>query len=214
MKLITETYMDGISALIENTSSGRTYVIEGPFATFNEKNRNNRIYTEEVMTPAMIKYINEKVSKGQGFGELNHPQSPQVNFDRVVMVIESLKRSENSNHWIGKGKIINEGLGKIVTAIMEAGGSVGVSTRALGTVSIKEGISYVNNDLMFSAVDVVSEPSGPGCFIKGIMESATFELLEDGRIIQLAVDTVAKKKITEEKALKHFADLMLNFSKE
>lgn len=207
MKLISETYMDGIESLVENTSSGRVYKIEGPFATFNEVNANKRIYQEEVMTPAMKKYITEKVSNGRGFGELNHPQSPQVNFERVVMVIESLK-SDNKSHWIGKGKIINEGLGKIVCAIMDAGGSIGVSTRALGTVRMQEGISYVNNDLAFSAIDVVSDPSGPRCFVKGIMENTSFEMLEDGRVIELAVEA-SKKKITEEKALKAFADIML-----
>ncbi len=211
MKLISETYMDGIESLVENTSTGRVYKIEGPFATFNEVNANKRIYQESVMTPAMKKYINEKVSAGRGFGELNHPQSPQVNFERVVMVIESLK-SDGSRHWIGRGKIINEGLGKIVCAIMDAGGQIGVSTRALGTVRMEEGISYVNNDLAFSAIDVVSDPSGPGCFVRGIMENTSFEMLEDGRVIELAVEA-SKKKITEEKALKEFANLMLKFGK-
>lgn len=204
--------MNGIETLIENTSTGRKFSIEGPFATFNEVNANKRIYQESVMTPAMKKYIAEKVSAGRGFGELNHPQSPQVNFERVVMVIEKLYMQEN--HWIGRGKIINEGLGKIVTAIMEAGGSIGVSTRALGTVRMEEGITYVNNDLMFSAIDVVSDPSGPRCFVKGIMENTSFEMLEDGRVIELAVDTLAKKKITEAKAIKEFANLMLNLGKK
>jgi len=127
------------------------------------------------------------------------------------MVIESLKDNSNG-HWIGKGKIINEGMGKIVTAIMEAGGKVGVSTRALGTVRMQEGITYVNNDLIFSAIDVVSEPSGPGCFVNGIMESVTYDMVEDGTIIELVVDSV-KNKITEEKALKAWGDLMLKFGK-
>lgn len=212
MKLITETSFQEIESLVENTASGRKYKIEGPFATFDKINENKRIYQKAVMEVAMNKYIAEKVSIGRGFGELNHPQSPQVNFERVVMVIKTLN-CDNKNHWIGKGEIIDEGLGKIVCAIMDAGGQIGVSTRALGTVRMQEGISYVNNDLVFSAVDVVSDPSGPGCFVKGIMENTSFEMLEDGRVIELAVDKVVKKKITEEKALKEFANLMLKFGK-
>jgi hypothetical protein len=208
MKLITEISHD-IESLIENTASGRKYSIEGRFATGDEKNANGRIYESSVLHPAMKRYVNEKVNLGRGFGEMNHPQSPQVNFERVVMVIESM--NPDGSHWNGKANIINEGLGKIVTAIMEAGGRVGVSTRALGTLREgNNGVKYVNNDLMFSAVDVVSDPSGPGCFIKGIMESVSYEMLEDGSVIQLAVEAT-KKKITEEKALKAFASLMLKF---
>lgn len=207
MKLITETSHD-IETLIENSATGRKHMIEGRFATGDMKNANGRIYESSVLHPAMSKYVNEKVIKGRGFGEMNHPQSPQVNFERVVMVIESMKA--DGSHWNGRAKIINEGLGKIVVAIMEAGGKVGVSTRALGTLREQNGIKYVNSDLIFSAIDVVSDPSGPGCFVNGIMESVNFDMLDDGRIIELAVDAT-KNKITEEKAIKTFAELMIKF---
>lgn len=207
MKLITETSLE-VESLIENTSSGKKYTIEGRFATGDMKNGNGRIYESKVLHPAMQKYVEEKVSQGRGFGELNHPQSPQVNFERVVLVIESL--TPDGSHWNGKANIINEGLGKIVTAIMEAGGKVGVSTRALGTLSERNGIKYVNPDLSFSAVDAVSDPSGPGCFVRGIMESVNFRMLDDGTVIQLAVDAV-KKKIDEQKFLKEFGNLFTKF---
>ena len=207
LQLITETEID-IESLVENTSTGRKYSIEGRFATGDQKNGNGRIYESAVLHPAMNKYIAEKVSQGRGFGEMNHPQSPQVNFERVVMVIESL--SQDGSNWNGKAKIINEGLGKIVTAIMEAGGKIGVSTRALGTLREQNGMKYVNPDLMFSAIDAVSDPSGPGCFVRGIMEGVNYDMLEDGSVIQLAVDAT-KKRIDEKKALKAFADLMIKY---
>src|ERR1035437_2900361 len=119
MKLMTETSHD-VESLIENTSSGKKYIVEGRFATEDERNANGRIYESSVLHPAMQKYVTEKVSAGRGFGEMNHPQTPQVNFERVVMVIDSMK--PDGSHWNGKAKIINEGLGKIITAIMEAGG--------------------------------------------------------------------------------------------
>lgn len=207
MKLITEISHD-IETLIENTSSGKKYMLEGRFAVGDLKNANGRVYESKILHPAMQKYVTEKVMAGQGFGELNHPQSPQVNFERVVMVIESMK--PDGSNWNGKANIVNEGLGKIVIGIMEAGGKVGVSTRALGTLRESNGVKYVNPDLMFSAIDVVSNPSGPGCFVNGIMESVNYQMLDDGRIIELAVD-VTKNRITEEKALKAFAELMIKF---
>jgi len=210
MKLITELSND-VETLIENSASGRKYVIEGRFATGDEKNANGRIYESRILHPAMKKYVTEKVAVGRGFGELNHPASPQVNFERVVMVIESMK--PDGSHWNGRAKIINEGYGKLVTAIMEAGGRVGVSTRALGTLRSENGVNYVNSDLVFSAIDVVSDPSGPGCWVNGINESVTYDMLEDGRVIELAVDSI-KNKITEEKALKAFSELFLKFGNQ
>lgn len=207
MKLITETSNE-VENLIENTESGKKYIIEGLFAVGDVKNANGRIYEASVLHPAMQKYVTEKVSVGRGFGELNHPQSPQIDFERVVMVIESL--NPNKSNWHGKAKIINEGFGKLIIAIMENGGRVGVSTRALGTLRESNGTKYVNPDLIFSAVDVVSDPSGPGCFVNGIMESVNYEMLEDGSVIQLVVDST-KKKIDEAKALKAFAEIMMKF---
>jgi len=207
MKLMTEVSNE-VESLIENTSEGKKFLIEGRFATGDMKNANGRIYESSVLHPAMRKYITEKVSVGRGYGEMNHPQTPTVNLERVVMVIESMK--EDGSHWNGKAKIINEGLGKIIVAIMEAGGKVGVSTRALGTLREMNGNKYVNNDLVFSAIDVVGDPSGPGCFINGIMESVNYDMLDDGRIIELAVDA-SKKKITEAKAIKAFAEMMIKF---
>jgi len=205
MKLITETSTE-IENIVENTESGRKYMVEGVFAVGDVKNANGRIYESSILHPAMQKYVNEKVAVGRGFGELNHPTSPTISFDRVVMVIENL--TPNKSNWHGKATIVNEGLGKIVIGIMDAGGKVGVSTRALGTLRESNGVKYVNSDLVFSAVDVVSDPSGPGAWINGINESVNYEMLEDGTIIQLAVDSF-KKKIDEAKAIRAFADLMV-----
>ena len=213
MYLLSEE-SDQIETLIENTATGKRYSIEGRVASGDVLNGNRRIYESKVLHPAMQKFLDEKVSQGRGFSELNHPLSnPQVNFERVVGVIESL--SQRGSNWDGRANIINEGLGKIVIAIMEAGGRVGVSTRALGSLREHNGQKYVNNDLLFTAIDVVSDPSGVGCFVsKRINESITYEMLEDGTIIQLAVDSIVKKSINEEKAIKAFADIMLKFSKK
>ena len=210
LKLITEDSHD-IEVLIENTSEGRKYKIEGRFANGDQKNANGRIYEGKVLHPAMQRYVTEKVSQGRGFSELNHPQTPEINFERVVAVIESM--SQDGSNWNGKANIINEGLGKIVTAIMEAGGKVGVSTRALGTLREETGQNYVTPDLSFSAIDVVSNPSGNSCWARGIFESTNYEMLEDGTVIQLAVDIV-KSKINEEKAMKAFSELMIKFGQK
>lgn len=216
MKLITELY-DEVELLSEETDKGKKWFIEGRFmqggrpGVREDMNANGRIYTEEVLDSAATKY-SKLVSEKRAFGELNHPTHPQVNPERVCVVIESL--TKDGLHYNGKARI-TEGtpMGQIVIGIMEAGGRLGVSTRALGSLVEKGGIKYVQPDLRFSAVDVVSDPSGQGCFVKGIMESVTYEMTEDGQIIELVQDVI-KKKIDEEKALKAFADLMLKFGRK
>lgn len=211
MKLITEQFLQ-----TEAYQESKNWYIVGRVAQGGRKgikedmNANGRIYTEEVLDSAMGKYIGEKVTTRTALGELNHPAHPQVNPERVCVVFENV--TKEGLHYTGKGRIVNEGLGKIVIGIMEAGGRLGVSTRALGSLQEIGGIKYVQNDLRFTAIDVVSDPSGQGCMVNGILESATFDMTEDGRIIQLAVD-ITKNKINEEKALRAYADLMTQFAK-
>jgi hypothetical protein len=215
LKLITEQY-DDVEMLVEDSGEGKKWYIEGRFCqggrtgVREDMNANGRIYTEEVLDGAMSKY-STLIKEHRAFGELNHPSHPQVNPERVCIVIEQM--TKDGMHYNGKARITEKTpMGQIVIGIQEAGGRLGISTRALGSLKESGGIKYVQSDLRFSAADVVSDPSGQGCFVNGIMESVTYDMTEDGRIIELVQDVV-KKKITEEKALKAWADLMLKFGK-
>ena len=217
MKLIVET-VDTVEVLTEDTGTGKKWYLEGRYMQGGREgvkedcNKNGRIYTEAVLDKAANKYIADKVNNKTAFGELNHPQSATVNSDRVCIVIESL--TKDGLHYNGKARIADKTpTGQIVCGILEAGGRLGVSTRALGTLREVNGIKHVNNDLHFSAIDVVNDPSGQGCMMNHIMESVNYALLEDGTIIQLAVD-VTKNKITEAKALKAFSELMIKFGQK
>ena len=211
LRLISEQ-VDNIDFLVEDTGAGKKWFIEGRFCqggrmgVKEDMNANGRIYTEEVLDGAMNTYSN-LIKEKRAFGELNHPAHPQVNPERIAVVIERM--AKDGMHYNGKARIA-EGtpMGRIVIGVMEAGGRLGVSTRALGTLKEQGGIKYVQKDLRFSAVDVVSDPSGQGCFVNGLLESVTFEMTEDGRILQM-VEDVVKDKMDEEKALKAYARLML-----
>jgi len=61
-------------------------------------------------------------------------------------------------------------MGKIVKGLVEGGVKLGVSSRGMGTVEMKDGVSRVNNDFVLSTVDIVQDPSAPGAFVNGIME--------------------------------------------
>jgi len=66
-------------------------------------------------------------------------------------------------------------MGEIVKTFIDEGVKVGVSTRGLGSVkSAKNGIMEVQDDFHLATVDIVTDPSGPNCFVNGIMENTEY----------------------------------------
>ena len=209
MKLLSEVVDQDIEYLVENTQQGKKYYIEGRWATANEPNRNGRVYPGNVMESALGKYHSDYISQKRAMGELNHPQGPTINLDRVSHVIEGLKME--GNYVNGRAKIMETPMGIIAKNLIDEGVKLGVSTRGLGSLKTTgKGLNEVQSDFFISAIDIVSDPSGPGCWVNGIMENVEFAMLEDGRIQQLVVDA-AKKRIDEARAYKAFVSLIEGF---
>jgi len=168
MKLITEYVENDLNYLTEEKDGKKHYVIEGIFMQADAKNRNGRIYPKAVMEAAVDKYNREQVSKGRAVGELNHPDGPTINLDKVSHKITEL-RWEGSNV-VGKAQILDTPMGQIVRGLMEGGVQLGVSSRGMGSLVQKGGINYVGNDFQLATVDIVQDPSAPEAFVNGIME--------------------------------------------
>ena len=146
----------------------KNFVIEGVFAQADKKNRNGRVYPKPIMERAVGKYVQEQVSKKRAVGELNHPEGPTVNLDKVSHLITDLKLE--GNDVIGKAQILDTPMGKIVKGLLEGGVQLGVSTRGMGSLENRNGVAYVKDDFILSTVDIVQDPSAPDAFVNGIME--------------------------------------------
>lgn len=170
MKLITEfTENDSLKCLIEKKENGeKNYIIEGVFAQADKKNRNGRVYPKVIMEKAVAKYDKEQVKKNRAVGELNHPEGPTVNLDKVSHLIKELKFE--GNDVVGKAQILDTPMGKIVKGLLEGGVQLGVSTRGMGSLEQRNGAMYVKDDFILSTVDIVQDPSAPEAFVNGIME--------------------------------------------
>ena len=168
MKLIAEYTDQDIECIVEAKDGKKTYAIEGIFASAEQKNRNGRIYPFNVMDKAVTKYILEQVDKGRAVGELNHPEGPTINLDKVSHKIDSLKWE--GNDVVGKATILATPMGKIVEGLLDGGVRVGVSTRGMGSLQQSGGAMRVGPDFMLNAVDIVQDPSAPNAFVNGIME--------------------------------------------
>ena len=192
MKLICEVN-DEIQYITEAKENGvKQYFIEGIFMQGDLKNRNGRIYPSEVIAKEVGRYNEAYVEKKRAFGELGHPEGPSINLDRVSHMITDL-RQEGSN-FVGKAKIMDTPMGKVVKSLMDEGATLGVSSRGMGSMKPnKQGIMEVQNDFMLAtAGDIVADPSAPQAFMRGIMEGTDwiYDVASGNWIAQAAVEQI------------------------
>ena len=169
MKLIAEYNDHNLEVITEaKESGGKNYFIEGVFMQAEQKNRNGRIYPKAIMEKAVDKYVKEQVNSKRAVGELNHPEGPTVNLDKVSHLIEALDWQDNDV--VGKARILDTPNGQIVKGLLDGGVQLGVSTRGMGSLEQKNGVMVVKDDFILNTVDIVQDPSAPTAFVNGIME--------------------------------------------
>jgi len=168
MKLITEYTESDVEMIVEEKDGKKSHLIEGVFAQADAKNRNGRIYPMAVMEKAVNKYVTDQVKQGRAVGELNHPDGPTVNLDKVSHLIKDLQ-FEGKNV-MGKALILDTPNGQIVKGLLEGGVKLGVSTRGMGSLEQRNNAMVVKDDFILNTVDIVQDPSAPAAFVNGIME--------------------------------------------
>jgi hypothetical protein len=189
MRLIREV-TEKVNLVTESKlGKGKEYFIEGVFLQSELKNRNGRMYPESVMDKEVARYMQEQVENNRAYGELGHPDNPQINLDRVSHLIVSL-RKEGTNY-IGKAKILETPMGQIARGLLDGGANLGVSSRALGSLKVNEdGIQVVQDDFMLStAADIVADPSAPDAYVRGIMENKEWVFV-DGKFVEKHIEEV------------------------
>jgi hypothetical protein len=207
MKLFTELNEE-VSYLAEAKENGeKEHFIEGVFLQANKKNRNGRIYPMHVMESEVNRYMNEVMKHNRAYGELGHPNGPQINLDRVSHLITELRR--DGENFVGKAKLTDTPMGNIAKGLLLSGAGLGVSSRGLGTLKpTKDGIMEVQGDFkLATAADIVADPSAPDAYVKGIMENVDWvydtvkgtwleQRLEDTKA---AVHAMSKSQLEEAK---------------
>ena len=213
MKLISEEIQNA-EMLVEETNGKKNYKIKGVFLQSDIKNRNGRIYENDILTKEVDRYSKEFIDKKRAFGELGHPDGPTVNLERVSHMITSLK--PEGKNFIGEAKIMDTPYGKIVKGLIDEGAQLGVSSRGMGSLVTKNGANYVGKDFyLATAADIVADPSAPDAFVEGIMENK--EWVWDNGVIKERDIEEYKEYIQKAKALKLAeakAEVFKNFLKK
>lgn len=207
MKLLAETVLNDLEYLTEEKGGKKSHYIEGIFMQSEKENRNKRIYPKKTLTEAVKKYDETQVSKGRAVGELNHPEGPTVNLDKVSHKIESLRWE--GNDVVGKAKLLDTPMGNIAKALMDGGVRLGVSTRGMGSLQQKEGKNYVGPDFTLAAVDIVQDPSAHDAYVESIYESIDW-VYDDSKGMWLKKENYKYRSINEDLAIKELKNLLFS----
>ena len=205
MKLITEEIQNAEYIVEESKDGKKNYAIKGIFMQADVKNRNGRVYPQEVLQREVVRYNREFINKNRAFGELGHPEGPTVNLERVSHMIKSLY--PDGKNFMGEAKVLDTPYGKIVKNLIDEGAKLGVSSRGMGTLYQRGGANYVKDDFyLATAADIVADPSAPDAFVEGIMEGKEW-VWDNGRLkeqaiseLKLQVQKAKRQQIADVKA--------------
>lgn len=143
------------------------FLVSGKVQAADKPNANKRIYDYETLKKQVNLYVEGPVAEKRAMGELDHPESSVINLKNVCHNITRL-------WWEGKDlygefEILDTPSGNILKNLFEAGLNIGVSSRAMGSVTpIGEGLVQVEDDLELICWDFVSTPSTYGAYVKPI----------------------------------------------
>lgn len=179
--LIEHSFFKPITSInegIRNTNGN--LVVVGKVSSADKPNANRRVYPYDILFEQVKKYIDGPIKERRAYGELDHPDVSVINLKNVCHNIVDL-------WWEGKDvygriEILPTPSGNILKTLFENNLSVGISSRAMGTVTpIGEGLVQVEEDLDLIGWDFVSQPSNFGSYMKpesksGLKESFDYSI--------------------------------------
>jgi len=145
----------------KDENNGRL-VVKGIIQRSDTINQNGRIYPREVLMREINNYMS-LVKERKAMGELDHDDSPIVNLKNVSHIINDIWTEGDVVY--GKVEILPTPSGNILKSLIESNVTVGISSRALGSVHHNGQADIVQEDLHFICWDFVSEPSTPGAYM-------------------------------------------------
>ena len=210
LKLISEEISE-VEYITEQKDGGKKdYKIKGVFMESDVKNRNGRVYPQEILAKEVVRYNKEFINQKRAFGELGHPEGPTVNLERASHMITALYPDGKS--FVGEAKILSTPMGEIVKSLIDEGAKLGVSSRGMGSLEQKNGAHYVRNDFyLATAADIVSDPSAPNAFVQGIMEGKEW-VWNHGALVEAELVRI-KTRIERKTRTKHAKEDALEFAK-
>lgn len=199
--MLLETTIPFDYNLEEKSEGGRKKLfIEGIYQKANTENENRRVYSDRILSRE-VTALQETINDNRLMGEMQHPQSAEINPERACHLVKTLMMKENKIAW-GKSLILEDTpFGDILAGLIRNGVKMGISSRGKGTVTYRGGINEVNDDYKMITFDIVSRPSTPGAFPNPIMESK-----QNGNYVSLT--TLTEKILSGEMTKSDITEVM------
>jgi len=181
LKFIVEDLHEDITYVVEeqNKSGIRKTYIQGPYMMAEAENGNGRVYSLDEMKSEVARYTKDAIIKRRAIGEMNHPQSTEVNPDRGCHLVTELK--QNGNYFSGKSEVLTHlPSGKLLEGYILHNIPLGISTRGLGNINEAKKVS----NFRLICLDVVHQPSVENAMLESTMESKEWMVNDNGIIVE------------------------------
>ena len=159
--------------------------LTGVFGVCGVKNQNNRIYDRENYAQ-MVESLQAVIKESGCPGELEHPNSMNINLENVSHKIEDIQMNEDGTV-TGTILLLNTPKGQIAQAIVEGGLPLYISSRGAGTIT-NEGRVTLST---IKTYDLVGTPGFSQAKLT-LKENQTLECLnesvEDGNVMYAIVE--------------------------
>ena len=146
-------------------------IVNGVLQRAEAENQNGRVYPRSILEREVEKYKGREIKENRAFGELDHPESSVVELKNTSHIIRDV-------YWkgddvMGKVEVLKTPAGNILKELLEAGCTVGISSRGMGSVKEASNGKYVTVEDDFDLIcwDFVSNPSTHGAFMRPVNES-------------------------------------------
>lgn len=192
--MVYETLGNITSMKVKESLDNNEIRLSGVFGVCGIKNGNNRIYSKENYGQ-MVESLQKTIATEGCLGELEHPNSMNINLNNVSHKIESVEMHEDGTI-TGTVVLLDTEKGRNAKAIVEAGVPLYISSRALG--SIDEGGNVTLT--MLKTYDLVGTPGFSQASLH-LSENQKFESLNESMcaVILEGDDEDKDKKDPEDK---------------
>ena len=149
---------------VDGEGDGKKLWLKGICVQGELQNANGRVYPREEIANAVTSIMQRIQEQGPVLGEADHPEGLTISVQNASHAIHEMWMENNDG--CGKLLVINEGNGKIVRGIIDAGVLLGVSSRGSGSVDARGRVSEFD----IVTIDIVTTPSAPNAFPKPMLE--------------------------------------------
>ena len=185
----------------ESSSTGA--VLEGVCAVFGQMNNNRRVYEKSEYLPH-LSYLQDKISKRQLVGTVDHPQHFEPKLSEASHIIEALNYDGGDKVYIKVRLLENTPHGKLAKALLDGGVQLSVSSRAAGQVSESGNVKLQR----IFTYDLVGEPG----FTEAVLRKTVSESLKsDFSMITESYNSMKENSFIQKSGLMDISE-SLNFA--